>query len=115
MANHPHRGRINCAPLSIRPHHGLLMGLPKTVEPLAYVYSLYPLAPEGLLIRMKYTAQLCKWIGGAIQSIDQRKAQLALNMMQQRIDENYDWHDRNDTKPTSGPSDKGSARGQGHS
>lgn len=92
MGNHPIRGRINCAPLSLlHANHGLLMGLPKTIEPLAYTYGLYPLVPDGALIRVKSTGRVCKWTGGAVQNVDQRKATAALNLMQIRIDENYDW------------------------
>lgn len=79
MSGRYNRGRINCAP--IRRGHGLLMGMPATLEPLAMTYQTYPAVPDGVLVRVSRSGLLCRWIGGALQSVDQRKAQTALARM----------------------------------
>ena len=73
------RGRINCAPIVRR--HGLLTGIPATLEPLAYTYEYYPAVPSGVLVRVKATGALCVWTGGGIRSVDERKAKAALDWM----------------------------------
>lgn len=80
MTNHSNRGRIKCAPL-VRWRHGLLMGMPKSLEPLAFTYVNFPQVPDGILVRVVATGMLCKWVGGHLESVDQRKATAALNRM----------------------------------
>jgi len=95
------RGRIRCAPLSIYAEgagSGLLLGLPKTLEPVAYMYDYTPYASYALLVRIRNTGRLVQWVNGATRSVDQRKAATALEWMESRIADGYDWHTRQDTR-----------------
>lgn len=78
MTNHPSRGRIRCAPLSINPTHGLVRHLPQQFEPLAFTIWTEPLAPDGLLVRVRHNGSLAIWRGCRLEQVDQRKAVAAL-------------------------------------
>lgn len=76
--NHPNRRRILCAPLSTNQNHGLLRLLPSRLEPLAFVIGSEPLAPHGLLVRVRHNGNLAIWRGCRIEQVDRRKADAAL-------------------------------------
>lgn len=80
MTNHSNRGRIKCAPI-VHWRRGFLMALPSSLEPLAFTYPNFPQSPDGVLVRVKATGRLCKWVGGHIENLDQRKARAALDWM----------------------------------
>lgn len=82
---------LRCAPLTVPILKGLLMGIPNSIEPLAFLYRFYPQVPHGVLVRVKATGRYCEWTGGALRGVDQREAVSALNRMQKRQDEGYDW------------------------
>lgn len=80
MTNHGNRGRLRCAPLSVNPHHGLVTLLPTRLEALAFVIGAEPLAPSGLLVRVRHSGDLAIWRGVSIEQVNQRKAQAALDL-----------------------------------
>ncbi|MDP9837622.1 hypothetical protein J2T09_002374 [Neorhizobium huautlense] len=111
MAASFNRGRINCAPLTISPiARSHMMGLPPNLEAVASIYDYFPVVSMGLMVRVKSTGILCQWRGRALKNLDQRKATAALNLMQSRIDENYDWSQR---KGNQQPDGSGRARDEG--
>lgn len=83
MANHPNRSRIFCAP--IEGAWSQVMTLPPlpgfTALALLYRDSYY--IPDGLLVAHN-NGTLVHFQGGALRSIDQRKARGALNAMERR-------------------------------
>lgn len=108
MAASFNRGRINCAPLTINPlmrHH--VTGLPQSLEAVAAVYDYFPMVYGGIMVRVKTTGRLCLWMAGSLRNIDQRKATAALDLMQIRISENYDWRNSKKYHQGARPSDKG--------
>ena len=61
---------------------GMLDGIPRSMEALAYLYVAYRLTPEAILVRVKATGRLCAWRGGVLTMVDQRKATAALERME---------------------------------
>lgn len=78
MTNHPTRGRLRLAPLSVNPRHGLILLLPSRLEAIAFTIWTEPLAPDGLLVRVKHSGAFAVWRGVRIEQIDQRKATAAV-------------------------------------
>jgi len=77
--SHDNRRRLCLAPLSVNPYHGLLRSVPHTCDGLAYVVGSHPLAPHGVLVRVRSTGYLAIWRGVRLESVVQRKAQAAMD------------------------------------
>lgn len=81
MTNHPSRSHIALQAITpdmaIR-HRGLTLGMPRTMEPIAYLASSHPMVPVGVLVRMRATGIYLKWVGGIAEAVDQRKARISI-------------------------------------
>ena len=82
MTNHPTRGRLRLAPLSVNPYHGSIALLPSRLEAVAFTIWTEPLAPDGLLVRVKHSGTFAIWRGVRIEQVNQRKAAAAVDALE---------------------------------
>lgn len=76
------RDAIRCAPLDSSIFGSLLLpGMPKSLEPVALLYRESYYKPDSVLAVVRSTGLMVAWHQGVIMSVDQRKAQAALDAM----------------------------------
>jgi DNA-binding XRE family transcriptional regulator len=85
------RDRIRCVPLdSDILMTALLPRVQNTLEPVALLMLESYIRPDAVLVSVKATGVLAAWQGGVIKSLDQRKAQAALDHMRLRPTQSAD-------------------------